>query len=497
MFHLIKKHIHRLSVKKQASQDLAQELKHINEEMYKKSLDLAQINKTLSVLRKIDEIILGSVTNPQDIGQQVSDLLIKEAQYKRASIFLFDKKTKELSRIGTAEDESVEKAQKNVIAKISHRASVPLSGDSTLIAQSINEKKLVTTQKLSDVLFYDEDVSTGQAEKIQSLSGIKSSIVSPFVLRNEVIGAIVISLADTLENLSEYEQDLLRRLTSVIGIALDNALLYNKVEEANEKLKAIDKLKDEFVSLASHELRTPMTAIKSYTWMTLAGKGGELNEKQRYYMERAYSATDRLIKLVNDMLNISRIESGRLTLDLQPVHMDRLVQDVIVDIMPRANELGIIIKLEKEEAMSEVLADQDSIKEVLINLIGNSLKFTPKGGNITINIAKNDGKVETSVKDNGIGIEKEDMEKLFQKFGLIQGSYATNQKAQGTGLGLYICKQIVTMHGGKIWANSDGKNQGSTFTFTLKPATEKDSDKLQLSEKTKEEEKVHLIPTEI
>jgi signal transduction histidine kinase len=255
----------------------------------------------------------------------------------------------------------------------------------------------------------------------------------------------------------------------VVAIAIERAQLYEDLKDANERLKEVDKLKDEFVSVASHELRTPMTAIKSYLWMALAGKGGDLSEKQKYYLDRAYNSCDRLIKLVNDMLNISRIESGRMSFTFADVDMITLVEDTFAEVKPRADELGLNLILTKpEQALPHVIADTDKIKEVVINLIGNSLKFTPPGGNITVNFEISKDMVVTHVSDNGAGIVADDMSKLFSKFGLLEGSYTNNRNvSMGTGLGLYICKNIVEIHNGKIWAYSAGKGKGSTFSFSL------------------------------
>src|SRR5258708_37465412 len=173
-----------------------------------------------------------------------------------------------------------------------------------------------------------------------------------------------------------------------------------------------------------------MTAIKLYLWMGLAGNGGKLNEKQRFYVERGYNSVDRLIRLVNDMLNISRIESGRITIDLKSADLLKMTQEVVDEVLSRANELGVTIKIQKSDSLTPVLADTDKIKEVLFNLIGNSLKFTPKGGTITISFLQKDGFVQTSVADTGAGILPEYIGKLFQKFGLLAGSYITNQTNQ-------------------------------------------------------------------
>jgi len=202
--------------------------------------------------------------------------------------------------------------------------------------------------------------------------------------------------------------------------------------------------------------------------MALKGKGGALTEKQQYYLDRSYNSTIRLINLVNDMLNTSRIESGRMKFEIKKTNVEELIKTVIEEVIPRANELGITIKLNQINNEVSALMDKDKIHEVLINLIGNSLKFTPKGGIITVSCSEKEGRVTVDVTDTGSGLDPEDIPRLFQKFGMIEGSYATNQlAAQGTGLGLYICKSIIEKHQGTIGVASPGKNKGSTFSFTL------------------------------
>lgn len=313
-----------------------------------------------------------------------------------------------------------------------------------------------------------------EVKKIQADMKMSSFALFPLIIRREVTGILLIGFAEAKNELLQFEKDLIDRLPEVIAIAIDNSLLYQKIQEANVRLKELDKLKDDFVSVASHELRTPMTAIKSYLWMALAGRGGELSTKQKYYLDRAYNSTDRLIKLVNDMLNISRIESGRMTFIMEKIDLAKLIQDTIEEVKPRADELGLTVALEPATlAIPSVIADPDKLKEVLINLIGNSLKFTPRNGSITLRLLNEEGKVRVDIQDTGRGIEKDDLPKLFQKFGLIQGSYATNQNVvQGTGLGLFICKSIVDYHGGTISVSSPGRDLGSVFSFTLLPYNE-------------------------
>jgi signal transduction histidine kinase len=201
--------------------------------------------------------------------------------------------------------------------------------------------------------------------------------------------------------------------------------------------------------------------------------------------------------MVNDMLNISRIESGRLTLNIQAVSIDKLVQEVIDDVQPRAQELGVHVSLQMTEPPPPVLADSDKIKEVVFNLVGNSLKFTPKDGNIVVTFNVTETMVEVKIKDTGSGIEAEDLPKLFQKFGLLPGSYVTNQAALGTGLGLYICKSIIELHEGKITASSEGRSKGAEFVFSLKIFNEQDLQRLSAKFAHESSNAVELIHSQI
>lgn len=460
------------------------ELTHINQEMYKKSVELTERNKTLALLQRIDELILSSITHPEEIARLVTSLLVTHIDFQIASIFLYDKEHNLLKRIALSEDEQA-------ISGKSYLTEISLSQADNSVIQAINERKLKITPSLGNVILKQDGNET--------MENIKSVYTYPLSVRSELIGAMIIGLKEDEQSVTEFRRDLLNRLAETIGIAIDNALLYSEVQAANERLKELDKLKTEFVSLASHELRTPMTAIKSYLWMALQGQGGPLNDQQKYYIDRAYLSVDRLIKLVNDMLNISRIESGRLSINVKSVSLDQLIQQVIEEILPRAQELGVELKLEQPSPLPPVLADPDKIKEVLFNLIGNSLKFTPRGGHISLSLVQKDTLIEITVSDTGAGIAEENLPKLFQKFGIIAESYA-NEEAKatsGTGLGLYVSKSIIDLHEGKIWATSEGKGKGAQFHFTLKVFNEEDFKKFSEKYKHNMKEGVDLVHTEV
>lgn len=262
---------------------------------------------------------------------------------------------------------------------------------------------------------------------------------------------------------------------------------------ARNKMKELDALKDEFVSIAAHELRTPMTAIQSYIWMTLSGKGGKLTEKQRSYLNSSYTAIQRLINLVNDLLNISRIESGRMDIKFIEVNLAELYQEIITEVTPRAKDLGLKISLSQDPPTAKplVVADRDKIHEVLLNLIGNSFKFTPKGGSIEIKIVANHETIKTEVTDTGVGMSSASLRNLFKKFGFMKNSYRSQHEMEkGAGLGLFICKLIIDLHHGSISAASPGENLGTTIAFSLPKFTPK---KLEESKKQQKQSGIDII----
>jgi signal transduction histidine kinase len=350
---------------------------------------------------------------------------------------------------------------------------ISLLGGNNLLKKSVISRKMQQSKDLASLPC--QGFGKDNCSFVQKSLKINDIFVYPLIISERLIGTIAVGIGQNSDFNFEQQKELLDSLPDIVSIALDNSLLYETIEKANSRLKELDELKDEFVSVASHELRTPMTAIKSYLWMALSGQGGPLNDKQKLYLQRSYDSTDRLIRLVNDMLNISRIESGRISLELDKVDLPKLVNEVIAEVSPRAKELEINIKINSDGPIPEVIADADKIREVIINLVGNSLKFTPKHGVISIDYYVRDNQMVTQISDTGTGFSPEMKKNLFQKFSLIKGSYQTNQTSavQSTGLGLYICKQILSLHKGEIWADSKGINRGSTFSFSLPVLTPK------------------------
>ncbi|GAC1431772.1 MAG: hypothetical protein NVS4B1_30460 [Ktedonobacteraceae bacterium] len=229
--------------------------------------------------------------------------------------------------------------------------------------------------------------------------------------------------------------------------------------------REVDRMKSEFVSLVSHELRTPLTSIKGYIDLLVDGDAGELNEEQLEYLGIAKNNADRLVALINDLLDVSRIESGKVELQRTVVDLVRLIQNAASSLRPQIDAKGQHLELDLSRTPHAVLADADRVTQILTNLLSNAYKYTPPGGTISV-IAhgEENDRVRVEVKDTGIGLSSEEMGKLFTKF--FRAKNRTTQAVGGTGLGLTITRSLVEMHGGEITVASV-VGQGTTFSFTL------------------------------
>ena len=241
---------------------------------------------------------------------------------------------------------------------------------------------------------------------------------------------------------------------------------YERLKEAYEELKEVNRIKTDFVSYVTHELRTPLAIIQNNLEMFLDGTFGDLNEVQHESMDMIFKNIERLIMLVQDSLDMSRIYGGRLKLKCGQIPVDELFRKIISDMRIIAEKKGQRLSLEIADSVSVVECDRDQITQVLTNLLQNAIKFTPDGGNINVTVLNGDvgNKVLVKVSDNGIGIPEEEQENIFKQFYQVKSNLP--HETGGTGLGLSISKGIIEAHGGKIWVESMPE-AGSTFLFTI------------------------------
>lgn len=237
-----------------------------------------------------------------------------------------------------------------------------------------------------------------------------------------------------------------------------------ELEVLNKKLKGMYEIQKEFTSTVSHELRTPLASIKSTIDLVLSGTPGELNKDQTKFLGKAKDNVDRLNRLINDILDLTKLESGKIELKIEFTDIGQVIKEVVEIQESVAKDKGLYLKCEIVSDCPKVPCDMDKMHQVFSNLISNAIKFTDKGG-ITVSIINYEERnhVEVCVEDTGQGIEKKDLDKLFQKFQQLGDS---TKHAGGTGLGLAICKEIIHRHGGKIWVESE-LGKGSCFHFVL------------------------------
>ena len=293
-------------------------------------------------------------------------------------------------------------------------------------------------------------------------SGVRAILAVPMVREGRLIGNLVVTRNHPGE-FSGESIDLLRTFATQSALAIQNARLFRQLEIKSRELEVASQHKSEFLASMSHELRTPLNAIIGFSDVLLQGMFGETNEKQTEYLRDILASGQHLLSLINDILDLSKIEAGRMGLDVDAFDLPAAIDDALLLMRERAGRRGIVLERHVDERVGEIQADQRKVKQVLLNLLSNAVKFTPEGGRIEVRAGIAGGAVEISVTDTGIGIAPEDQEAVFEEFRQVGRS---DKKAEGTGLGLALCRKFVELHGGRIWVKSQ-IGQGSTFTFTI------------------------------
>jgi len=276
----------------------------------------------------------------------------------------------------------------------------------------------------------------------------------------------ILLIRSVIREVERREQ--MEKLANELAIANKKRERINKqLQKANVQLKRLDETKSEFISIASHQLRTPLTAIKGYGSMLLDGDFGNIESaKQRDAIQKMFISGNRLISLVENLLNISRIESGRIKFSFEPKQLTDLVREVYENLKKNAEDKKLYLRfIEPKQPLPLVIMDDEKIRQVAINFIDNAIKYTKDGG-VTVSFGQKNGMVECCVQDTGMGVEPEEQARLFKKFS--RGKDANLVNTEGTGLGLYVANIMIEAHKGKIWIESEGvEGRGSKFCFAL------------------------------
>ena len=349
--------------------------------------------------------------------------------------------------------------QKNNLTEISHTFKIEketiivVEGNNSLSAKSIN---LLTRN--------------GIAVLVQLASSSKE------------VGFLALSDKKSGDAYNEQDVKVLDIISDEMAVAIENALRFNEIEEfnvtlqgkvddatkqlrhTNEKLKALDETKDEFISMASHQLRTPLTSVKGYVSMVLDGDAGPLNEQQNKLLRQAFTSSQRMNYLISDLLNVSRLRTGKFVIETQQTNLAEVVQSEVEQLTETANARGLELKFEMPKDFPTLELDETKTRQVIMNFIDNAIYYTPAGGKIIVELEANEQRIELRVVDNGLGVPKKDQHQLFSKF--YRADNAKRARPDGTGLGLFMAKKVIIAQGGAVIFNSQ-EGKGSTFGFTF------------------------------
>ena len=293
-------------------------------------------------------------------------------------------------------------------------------------------------------------------------AGYRALLSVPLLREDQIIGSLSLNRKAPGEFPAEVVE-VLKTFATQSALAIQNARLFGEIEVKSRQLEAASQHKSEFLANMSHELRTPLNAIIGFSEVLNERMFGELNEKQDEYLKDIHASGTHLLSLINDILDLSKIEAGRMELELTDFSLPAAIESSLTLVRERATRRGIALGLNVDARVGEVRADERKVRQVLLNLLSNAIKFTPEGGRIEVRAVPEDGAIDVSVSDTGIGIAPEDQDAVFEEFRQVGSSAA---KQQGTGLGLTLCRKFVELHGGKIWVTS-ALGAGSTFTFRL------------------------------
>jgi signal transduction histidine kinase len=414
--------------------------------------------RTRELLRSVDELkALGevgrAVSSTLDLETVLSTIVAHAVQLSATNggiIYEYDEPTQEfhLRASYQMEPELVQAYQ-----------ATPLR-----LGQGATGRAAATTEpvEITDLL-QEQELATRGIRPMLSLLGYRSLLAVPLLLEKRIMGALTVFRRE-VGSFSPEVVNLLRTFAAQSALAIQNARLYREIEDKSRQIEAANRHKSEFLANMSHELRTPLNAIIGFSEVLGERMFGELNEKQAEYTDDILSSGRHLLSLINEILDLSKVEAGRMELELAKFDLPLAIDNARTFVRERASKHGINLDVTVDERLGDFVGDERKIKQVLLNLLSNAVKFTPEGGRIGIKARQADGSVEISVSDTGIGIAPEDQPKIFEEFRQVGGDYA--HKKEGTGLGLTLAKKFVELHGGRIWVESE-VGKGSTFTFTL------------------------------
>ena len=363
-----------------------------------------------------------------------------------------------------------------------------INGEASKLTTQLMEQVRSYIHKSHVRILVTDLLEGGYADMKLLLNEVDAGLLARITKNANVEGLGYIILGHKKSGSIYSSQDLaaLEIITNELTIAIENALhfeeiqnfaktLQDKVDEAtrnlrsaNEKLKKLDETKDDFISMASHQLRTPLTSVKGYISMVLEGDTGKVNTKQKEMLNQAFISSQRMVYLIADLLNVSRLRTGKFVIEPKPTNLADVIEGEISQLTETAKGRNLTLSYEKPKTFPELMLDETKIRQVVMNFADNAIYYTPAGGHITVNLADLGDRVELTVVDDGMGVPKSEQHHLFNKF--YRAGNAKKARPDGTGLGLFMAKKVVVAQGGSIiFKSTEGKGSIFGFSFAKKP----------------------------
>jgi len=301
-------------------------------------------------------------------------------------------------------------------------------------------------------------------KEVRSIFHPKSLFCVPLIVRDQTIGVVQVDNPKSSLPLDKAKRALLVLVADQTALAIENAQLHEDTQQMNQQLKQLNEIKSRFVSILSHEVRNPLAAIHEGIALVSDEVLGPVNRKQRDFLTGALKNIKRLARMTTDLLDLSKMESGRMRLHQDWIRLDEVARDAVTTFKMQVRQRDIALRLESRETLPQIWADPDKLAMVFTNLISNAIKFTPKGGKVSVVLERERKWIKVFVKDTASAIPKSEAKRIFDQYHRIDTK--TGFRVAGTGLGLPIAREIVVLHGGRLWLGHADK-RGNTFVFTL------------------------------
>ncbi len=424
-----------------------------------KNLELIALNRVASLTRSvmtlervIREVLRGVV---EGLGYAGAFLLFRETASGR-------------TRIYTLEGVPLEVEMRHLCGEGFDRLHLPVGDESNQVYLAMQRKKTIIRYELGEVLRGTvPTLEKKRLEEIQQRLGFRKFVAAPLVAERKVLGALI-----GMTQKGWIEAEAIRTFegfTDQAALTIDNAMLIMELKKKNIELERVSRVKSEFLATMSHELRTPLTAIIGFSELLIEDVMGRCNEEQKESLREILANGENLLQMINELLDLAKIESGKMELAVGPVVMGDLVDRVKGMITSLIQKKGHFLEVRVQEEFPIIHVDEKKVQQILLNLLSNAIKFTPNGGRISLAVDYREegprgARVEILVADNGIGIRKKDLETIFDSFRQVDSSYT--REYQGTGLGLALVKQLVDLQGGQVLVASE-VGKGSRFEFWI------------------------------